>query len=116
MPWLAVVATIHVDVGTEGGCSEEGGTDRRDPLVSGRARARRLAGGSYTAARAERRARARVCADRAGPHGGESGEGERRARASGPNGPKGRNGGTAGLLCVFFFFLEFLMPFLFYFL
>jgi hypothetical protein len=35
---LAVVAMIHADVGTmgaDGGCSEEGGADRRDPLVSG---------------------------------------------------------------------------------
>ena len=38
MPWLAVMATIRADVGTagvDGGCGEEGGADRQDPLVSG---------------------------------------------------------------------------------
>jgi hypothetical protein len=43
MPRLMVVATIHVDVGTagvEGGCGEEGGADRWNQLVSGRARER----------------------------------------------------------------------------
>jgi hypothetical protein len=56
--------------------------DRRDPSVSGYAQAKRLTGGSYTAARAEGCARACGCADRAGPPGGEvGGRGEAGARS-----------------------------------
>jgi hypothetical protein len=69
-----------------------GRDDRQDPSVSGYARAKRLSSGSYTTARAEGHARARGCADRAGPPGGEGGV--RWAHGRGPNGPKGRDRGS----------------------
>jgi hypothetical protein len=87
-----------------------GRADRRGPSISGYVRAKRLVSGSHMATRAKRCARARSCADRAGPPGGESGEGVRRARGCGPNGPKGRNGGGgggAGLLWLFYFLPNF---------
>jgi hypothetical protein len=112
MPWLAVVATIHADVGTASGCDEEGGGGGVELTSETRSaagtRAKRLAGGSYTAARAERRARARGCADRAGPLGGEGGEGVRRARGRGPNGPKGENRrGQLGFFGFSYLFMSF---------
>jgi hypothetical protein len=76
---LTIVATLLVDVGTPGAgrdCGEKRGerrADRRDPSVSGYARAKRLTGGSYIGARAEGHARACGCADRAGPPGGKGG-------------------------------------------
>jgi hypothetical protein len=87
IPRLTIVATILVDMGTAGAgrdCGEKGGgrADRRDPSVSGYARAKRLTGGSYIGARAEGRARAYGCADRAGPPSGEGGgRGEAGARS-----------------------------------
>jgi hypothetical protein len=80
-----------------------GGADWRDPSISGYARAKHLTGVSYTTARAERRARARGCADRVGPPGGEGGV--RRARSRGPNGPKGRDRGQLG-----FFGFSYFLP------
>jgi hypothetical protein len=89
-----------------------GEADRQDPSVSGYARAKRLAVGSYTAARAEGHARARGCADRAGPPGGEGGGGVRRARGHGPNGLKGRGRGQLGFFGFYYFFLNFQFIFL----
>jgi hypothetical protein len=112
MPRIAIVATILLDVDTAGaghGCSEERGrADKWDPSVSGYARAKRQTGGSYTAARAEGCARARGCADRAVPPGGEGGGGVRRARGHGPTGLKGRHGGgQLGFFSFSYFLLNF---------
>jgi hypothetical protein len=66
--------------------ARKGEDDRRDPFVNGRARAKRLAGVSYTTARVERRAR---------------------ARASGLNGSKGRTRGQLGFFVFSYLFLNF---------
>jgi hypothetical protein len=71
-----------------------GRADRRGSSVSSYARAKRLAGGSYTAARAERHAWACGCANGVGPPSGEGGGGVRRARGRGLNGQKGRDRGS----------------------
>jgi hypothetical protein len=119
MPRLAIVATILVDVGTTGtgrGCDEERGrADRRDPSVSCYARAKRLAVGSYTAARAEGHTRARGCADRAGPPSGEGGGAVRRVRGHGLNGLKGRDRGSWASLA-FLISFQISNSFFFYFL
>jgi hypothetical protein len=117
MPRLVIVATILADVARRAWLQrgKGGRADRRDPSVSGYTRTKRLAGWSFTAARAERRARARSCAHRAGPPGDEGEGGVRRARGRGLNGPKGRDRGAAGLLWLFLFSSEFLIHFPFIF-
>jgi hypothetical protein len=72
----------------------KGGAERQDPSVSGYARAKRLAGGSYMAARAERRVRAHSCAGR--------GETVVRSWAERPG-----HGGQLGFFAFFYFLLNF---------
>jgi hypothetical protein len=92
-----------------------GGRGARLQRGRGYARAKRLAGGSYTTARAERRAQAHGCADRAGPpcsEGGGRGVTGARSRAKWAERPEH---GSSWASLAFLFPFEFLIHFPFIF-
>jgi hypothetical protein len=120
MPWLAVVATIHADVGTASGCDEEGGggggrANKRDPFGSGhasKAPGRRVLHGSKSR---EARAGARLRRQggptwRRGRGRGEAGAWSRAKWAE-----RREQEGAVGLLWLFLFIYEFLIHFHFIF-